>query len=242
MIDSSSFSLKKRMHVPSISLHRIAYRCRIPVTDKTLTALPARCRYPGPAFSLGRERNRILSRLRTAVTFMPHPGVSAGGHHAAPPRRLSSPRPGRLCCEKHPCTPYPLYGRLHPPRPTRLTLRRAVRDLKRAHNANGFTLLPRQKPARENRTGGDCMGLWFTKRGIRSIALRAFSKHRLPYRRFYEPIRHLKPHLQDERMALYRRRFFSAIRPSVFFPYYICVACLGQYALVKVDDAQMHEI
>ncbi|MEL5558450.1 reverse transcriptase domain-containing protein [Serratia ureilytica] len=100
--------------------------------------------------------------------------------------------------------------------PTRWTLRRAVRDLKRALNDNGFSLHPDKTQLGKTERGFDWMGLWFTKRGIHSIAPRAFSKHLLHCRRLYEQIRHLKAHHQDERMALYRRRFYAALTPAGF--------------------------
>ncbi|HFD2064202.1 TPA: reverse transcriptase domain-containing protein [Serratia marcescens] len=97
--------------------------------------------------------------------------------------------------------------------PTRWTLRRAVRDLKRFLNTFGFTLHPDKTQLGKTDRGFDWMGLWFTQRGIQSIAPRAVSKHRLQCRRLYEQIRHLNKDLQVARMALYRRRWVSALCP-----------------------------
>lgn len=98
--------------------------------------------------------------------------------------------------------------------PTRWTLRRAVRDLKQFLNTFGFTLHPDKTQLGKTERGFDWMGLWFKEHGIHSIAPRAIEKHRLQCHRLYEQIRHLNKNVQAARMALYRRRWLTALIPS----------------------------
>lgn len=97
---------------------------------------------------------------------------------------------------------------------TRHKLRRAVKILKQRLHEFGFVLHPDKTQLGRTQKGFDWMGLWFTDKGITAFAPRATEKHRLKCRQLYEHIRYLNPKVQAARMALYRRRWMSALLPG----------------------------
>lgn len=96
---------------------------------------------------------------------------------------------------------------------TRRYLRRAISELKRFLFTYGFTLHPDKTQLGRTTCGFDWMSLWFNSRGIVRIAPRAVEKHRLQLRRLYERVRRQPRKGQEQRMALYRKRWFSALVP-----------------------------
>lgn len=97
---------------------------------------------------------------------------------------------------------------------TRHKLRRAVKILKQRLHESGFVLHPDKTQLGRTQKGFDWMGLWFTDAGITAFAPRATEKHHLKCRQLYEHIRYLNPKVQAARMALYRRRWMSALLPG----------------------------